>query len=537
MDPQGDVRAAQHLLRNLANPHALRRNELVSPLFAHIAEQHTQSVMEDITSLVFRAIASMSSAFGADYAADRAARHQAILTQYEIGRRSHDEVARSLGIGTRKFYYERRAALGRFADAVRRAVPGAAAALNVASWDIEDERRHARHLSEIGEFELAAGLAMNASKHAARAVDRIALLCQAVESMSEAGRTAQATSLFIEVQHILRREMLEERAVGRLQARLNLAGCKLQFQRGNFEEALRTAEHVRAQIASSGFDDEAMQLLYAETLGEIGALQTFFGRIDEATRTYDEAIDVAENCKSPTPLLADLLWGQARCYSGSHTADGLKAARERNAEALDLATRVGQLHTIVRAHTHEAVFEYWDGRWKSALEHGRLAMAIANSISGPEEKGLALLSLARVEAAEGNGRRALRRIAQARTDLPETCYAWVYSYIIESQVFLILNQNAAAIQSAKTAVKNSRRNGRARGLGAAMHLLAEAQDRLGKDKAAIVAIRDALSELECAGDPFTLAAAYECSARLTGNRCHLLNAADLRAMLAQGPMI
>ncbi|MBC5801867.1 MAG: hypothetical protein GIX03_02400 [Candidatus Eremiobacteraeota bacterium] len=522
------VQAGHHLLRHLDNPTALRRNELVSDLFAGAARHQLPSVSEHVVALAAEALESLKPGPLSGHAAAVAARHYAILARYELAGHARAAVARDLGIGTRKFYYERRAALERFAEELD--VAKNRAPLKIVSGNLEDERRHALKLSQLGEFDAALKIFMELAKEAPGAMERIRLFCQIVDTLCEAGRAEQALAFCTEGRRALQMSALEEREALLLQAQLDFACAKIHSQRGNFKEAQHMAERARASVIASGIAGEPGRLFFAELLGWLGSLLTLFGRLPEAIEIYDQAVSIVESCKSPTSLLADLLWQQARCYS--LMPGGMVTAREKNAEALDLATRASNLHTLARAHVSESVFRYWGGQLTSALDHGRLAMAVANRISGPEERGLAALVLARIEAASGDGRRALRRIEAARIGLPAGCYLSIFSHIVQSGILLALHEDKGAIRSAKVAANRSRKTGSSKGLGAATHLLAEAQDRCGNERGAAAAIRIAVAELEHAGDPFSLAAAYECSARLTGNRNHLANTSDLRAMLA-----
>ncbi|MBC5801871.1 MAG: hypothetical protein GIX03_02420 [Candidatus Eremiobacteraeota bacterium] len=278
-------------------------------------------------------------------------------------------------------------------------VPAARAALKAGSRDFQTEKKHALDLFDLGEFDLSVAILRDLAQNVPRDTDRIRLLGQIGKVLYEAGQTEQAQLAIREARRLLHRLACtaDDRPV--LNAELEFTNAKAIAQMGKLRESLQLTEHARDFVAPCILANELSQLFDAELLGWIRGCQMFFGLLHESIATYEHAIAIVENAKSPTPLLADLLWQQGRCYS--QLPGGMTAAREKNAEALDLATRASRLHVLARAHSSESLFQYWDGRMKSAIDHGRLAVAITNRMSGPEESALVSLSFARIEAATG----------------------------------------------------------------------------------------------------------------------------------------
>ncbi|MBC5805699.1 MAG: hypothetical protein GIX02_10890 [Candidatus Eremiobacteraeota bacterium] len=62
MRVRDDVLAARHLLRNLHNPEALKRNELVAELFADASSRQYSAILERVSALVAGAIDSLQPA-------------------------------------------------------------------------------------------------------------------------------------------------------------------------------------------------------------------------------------------------------------------------------------------------------------------------------------------------------------------------------------------------------------------------------------------------------------------------------------------
>lgn len=110
------------LLRHPHNPRALSRNPLVAGLFAFKGLANDAPVVLRVHDIVENAIESLKTSSGAGMRSAHVARQHAIITRYDIAGRSLHLIADDLQIRTSRFYYERRAALGRLAQAVRSAV-------------------------------------------------------------------------------------------------------------------------------------------------------------------------------------------------------------------------------------------------------------------------------------------------------------------------------------------------------------------------------------------------------------------------------
>lgn len=526
-----EARAADHLLRHLHNPQALAKNQLVSDVFEGVSADQYPVVLAHLASVVADAIETLRPKGPASRTSEHRVRQYAILTRYELAGERRELVSKDLNIGMRKFYYERSAALSAFVCKLRTKLLARATALGVVARDFADERRQAYQLSDVGQFDLAVAVLLKLAQSVPKSSNRIRLLFDVVDVLCEAGRTQEARDIFLESRQMLNHKSTDQEDATILSAELALTQAKIASQSGKFQEALSLAEEARVTALSLGLRAESIQLFYADVLGWIGSLQTLFGRLAEAIATYDHAIAILENTSSPTPLLAGLLWQQARCYGLQ--PGGIAVGRERNGEALDLATRGSNLHIVSQAHVYESQFQFWNGCLKAAMSHGRLAIAIENSIGGAEARAVTQLAYAPMEAAAGHKPAALRRIAQARIGLPETCYSTTVSHIVEGQIRLWLCDHVGALHAAEIGVRRSREAGNVKGLGTSLRLMAEAHESSGNRSAAGDAIRSAVPELERAGDPFSLAVAYECSARLTGNVHHYDNARDIRATFVQ----
>ena len=525
-----EIAAARKVLRNLSRPDALRWNPLLQPLFTAAESDDASALRNRIKTLITASVRSLRPV-GPATKDLHAMRQYAILSQYDLRNQPRDVIARTLNISLRQFYYERRAALARFADALHAMVLASAhSPVEVTTSSYETEERHARSLLQVGEFDLAADLFTRLARNATDDSQRVRMLCLLIDTFCEAARTDEASEVYEELSQILRSGAFEERQAGNLQVLLDYANLQITCQRGQFARALKAADRARENMRTSRPDSEASRMAHARLLGTIATIQRFLGHISEAITSCSQAISMVENAGSAGPLLAELLWQQGGCYS--ERPDGFAAARARNAQALDVAMRYNDLHVMARAHCDESFFQYRSGSLGAALKHGRTAMAIMNTISGPEERAMATLSFARIEAAAGNKHQGLRRAREARRHLPASCYLWAFSYMVESEIFLLLNDCERAIKSADIALRRSRRAGCSRGVGSSIRLIAEAQWRLGRVGDARHAINEAIHELERAGDPFWLAAAYERSGHI-GNRNHLAKAADLRALFAQ----
>lgn len=116
----------RRLLRVLDDPAAVSRNSLVARLFA---SPHDRNAHQRVRAAVLASVELLAPRNGAhaDVAMHQARQYQ-IITRYDLGNASMDELLHALCIERSQFYRERVGALERLADWVERYVDDASSA-------------------------------------------------------------------------------------------------------------------------------------------------------------------------------------------------------------------------------------------------------------------------------------------------------------------------------------------------------------------------------------------------------------------------
>ncbi len=538
-----DIADAHHLLTHLGNVKALRRNALTAGMFiikSSSGDVDDISVARRIRTMVMGIVESLRRDRFRTAESLHARRQYEIVMRYEIRRESRHEVATHLGISQSKFYYERRAALSRVAAEVKTYTQSVAVYYEVAPDNFELEEHYAFTLKELGEFELSAKALGRLTSNATTDSRRIIALCRLVEVLCEAGRVAEAIKTLAQArfyEHALCCTGFEKTLVT---AELCLAESRLAWYQGELSTALQTvqrAEHALATFQGDNIHKEkGPRVLRISTLHLLGTVNSELGKYDAGTETLLRAANELRLWPAaPVPTRAKVLARLAYALATSPTVDAFQIQRalELNREALGDAAKSGSARAAVHAHINEGIFRYWCGDPASAILYVRAAQAIADLTFGSIDRRLVSIIHAEIEAAWGNSRSALARIVSANSSLPEDCWFYLISRIIESRIRTNLGtfQSAAAIATlacTKAATTNSSRD-----YGLAAVSLGQAQEHLGDRKSAAEATATAIEMLEKGGPPLALAEAFACSSRVTGNKQHRANAADLFAILHQ----
>lgn len=522
-----DIRAARHVLRNLHNERSLRENPLTSRFFPALQTDDYGEPAEPARRAVVESVESLKAA-PAEPAKLHSERHYIILTRYDLQHEPRSIVARELGIASSKFYYERRAALGRLALLLRNWQ------VKPASYFTEDrlalQQRCAIALKDLGRSDLSIALLENLVCDAPDGGRRIDVLCNLVESFCDAGNTKSA----FETLKLARDAMANARASAEqartLQARIDFASTQLAWLTGKTRAALETGERAIRLLRST--PSCAPSELLASLLSFTGDILTNAGSLDDGIAHFKEALETLGPGESAhislrTVILANLAFAQAISPAN------MGPARKTNAEALELATRYRLLRSATQAHANEAQFQYWRGSLRPALSHSRIAQSISSALCHPIERSRLAILHARLEAFCGEERTALARVRSARKDLPASTYLYVLSQIIESEILTHSKAYASALRAAHAAAHRAELICSERGRGMAALALAQAYEGLGERKSAIEALESAIPALEHSRGLFPLAKAFECAARLTNSVRHRSSAADLMLSFKQ----
>lgn len=524
--PNNDLANVRHLLRNLDNPRALRRNPLVAHFFAEFAGENESASVRRIGGTLSAAIDSLKPTSGITRSAIHSQRQHTIITRYDIGGESIDAIAADLGIARSKYFYERRAALGRIADMLNSHKRVAAQGFALASNKTDAAQRYAMKLRKAGQFNLSIAVYRDLIAAAQGDAQRTILLCHLVATLCDAGDVAGAINALAGARSIRVRHGHDDLESAVVNAELDLAALQVSWYLGKVRNALKIGTQRLEALKAPGTQPEALETLFCSLGFWVGAMQTQSGMLSAGVASFKEALKHCNFGRSVSQLLrAESLAILANAQILSVSEMGL--ASKTNAEAFDLATEDCFLQTLADVHLNQAMMLYWSGDLQSALKHATQAQAIADAADGPVGRGRASLQLARVEAACGKTDAALQRIGEARSSMSEGTHLWIVSHIIESELFGERKAYVSALRAAEVAAEFSQQTGNYLTLGRALLRMAETHELLGNRPEALEAITTSVPTLEAHGDAFSLRRGFQCSARLTGSRRHRLNATDL----------
>jgi hypothetical protein len=240
-----------HLFRHLDDPDALRSNPIVAHLFeCTLGGSPAKSDADVLAGLRARVTRAAESFRRTDLDAHhdrRAHRHHAIITRCDLGRESHDVVARDLGICARHFYRERRSAQHRIAKllaADRRAQPTAVVSREEASF------AHASMLAELGCSARAFAELHAIASEAASPEGKIRALATLARMFSNFGKLDEAQdAIGIAIREIGPTDAKGDRITDRLW--ILLAQYEIYGEQGDFTRAHAALEALTAMLPAS----------------------------------------------------------------------------------------------------------------------------------------------------------------------------------------------------------------------------------------------------------------------------------------------
>ena len=518
-----DLAAARHLLRHVQNPNYLRRNPLLRAIFPN-AEKGAPSGPE-LCGIVLAAIESIKqSGNGADV---HGVRQYEILTRYDVGRESRATISCDLGIGTRQFYYERRAALARLVEVLRDGPRQSVTAIS-AEDHFSVQHESAIALNDSGRSDLSISLLKNLATSVCSNAHRVTTLSTMVQGLCDAGRTGEAANALADADRLLRTADGTPRQSILLNARVAISAVRHAWVTGKVDRALHIGSRAcySLETISAGESAEA-NLLLAALLNYIGDIHSNAGRLEVAKSHFIKALAaLSESSQVDSAMRATILANLA--FVQGITPGGMAMARKANAEVLGLATRNGLLRNVAQAHVNELQFHYWRGDVRKSLTHARIAQAITDAVCGAVERGRVAILHGRVEAFCGHGRAGLQRVRAARKCLPRHSYLWVLSKIIESEVLIHMQAYDAAVNVSLDASKCADEIHSARGKGMAALAMAQAYEARGEFKRALQLIEDSIPALEESSGLFPLSQALGCRARLSNDSRFANAAAELQ---------
>ncbi|MDQ6826157.1 MAG: hypothetical protein M3Z14_03030 [Candidatus Eremiobacteraeota bacterium] len=541
-DKKQDVKWVRHLLRHLDNGSALRTNPLVGLLWN--SDDNTanftknQEFAQTVSDIVRAAIRSVALETRVGKNAIHATRRAEILERYDLRGQLSSDICKFLGICKSKYQYERRAALARLGEQIKARLEMRAMTTSALPDGFKVQEQHAHLLMEAGLFDMAAGTLRRLQRQVPDAGRRAAYAYQLIKVLWQSEKVREAR----EELSAARRECageLTSNAGFEVEASLATARMVIATSREEIIDSLEFLQRERSRIASlSESKDPALRSTAAVLLHQAGSLLGELGNLSESIFLHEKALVLLNQFTSVEPFCGHEALFRADILSSLASAlafepGRLGEARERNAEALSVAARHNSLIRMARAHSNEAVYGVWSGQHKTMLVHAELADSLVKALGGTIDRHRIALVHARALAASGLLHEAQLRVRRVKSDPQLHAYPAAIASIFESEILALAGQRERSLAAGEAALRIAFELRIERIVGKAMRVVAEAHEALGNKTQAMAYVDPAIANLEHAGDPFSLARACGCSARITRNRRHRGMAADLLASMSR----
>jgi hypothetical protein len=528
--------AAQHLLRHLDDPSALRRNPLVAPLFDQGEGSSRVSVdaMNRITSLI-RACAEQirAEATGPRETRENRERQYQILVRCDLGREPHTAVAADLALSRRQFYRERREAsqhLARFIAAFVQERVARPHAITIDRFALELSRAKALRLAgEAATSERVLRDLVASDDGFARKVEP---WCGLIDILVNANRIAEAEQELLRVQTGLAGAPgLGRTASTHSKARIEMQLASYLLFQGRMREAMSLDARAEGIVSGMGRSPspEAREFFVTTRIRQ-AVCGVMSGTVDRARVSMEEArVTLASADDLPLALRINflLVYGTVRY----HAAGGMDETLALFSEALALAQRHGLIELVIEAMSQLSSNAQVRGDHAAGTRYIYEILPVAERFALPAQHGMLLNVAAISETSLGHHGDAVRLAARARTILSGNSLESIYSSLAEAQARLSTRSYARAAAAAGAALAAAVAIRSDRLAGTALRLLAESAEGLGQQTEARDHIVGAVQALEREGPPFALFQAYRAAARITGDRKYRKNAAELSAAL------
>ena len=527
--------AARHLLHNLRNAKALRSNPLVAHLL--VAEGHASEPLADrvVLSRVVQAVSavlrSLDPADGNPFDGDRPHRQSEIVRRCVIGTEPYKAVARDLGISLRTLFRDLDGIRLRLVEELPRYAPPSAT-VAVASDTFELEIRHAHLLRNMGRFEEALGVLDRLAAQSADPLQRARVWNSSAVALIDSGATEKAVATLARVRTLL------ANAAGHTPSGKTLVECDV-----DLTDAMIARVHGDTRSAFAAYDRAAVRAralaaenpqtaidIFVRAQSQFAVLQWLTGNVGTASHAVESGWNALEQLRDPPEGAHYSLLAASSLVHLVADGDVAWAIREMSAAAV-LAERHGMLHDALMALGYLAGLERSNGNVQGAVETSRRTVSIARNTMAGTEFSLLCAAAAENEACAGDTAAALKLIEEGRLHVSPGGSAWARLQLGEAETLLTAGRNAEAISAAAKAAEAMQRQEKAGFVGYACLIRGLAHERCGERAQALLAVREALPLIEHFGKSPELVAAYELSARLTGNRRHKADALELSRLL------
>lgn len=530
------VRHVQHLLRHVDDARALRRNPLVTQLFDDDADGTNalacrSAVAHVRTKILTAAKMLLSERAEGRRSADAARRQYQIIMRCDLGSELHRVVGAELGLSHRQFYRERLRACARLAELLADAPTPLEQTVQALPTEFELRLNCAAGLRNHGQLDAALTLLNTLAAESATPEDRIRAWCEVAAVQCDAGRVQQAREALDRAWRVHGCMDLSEDRREICAAEIHRVMSAVDWASGSLREGMAVNDHALAALHSSG-------ALNSERGIELAALITIslacqyreMGNTGTSLGLLEQARDLVERLRDPAPALRASLSGNiATTYA--LTTGGISAALDQLRRQLEFVKTYNLQRESVDALATLCLVYVQRRDFSAALKYGRSALALARTISSAEDFAYCALNVSRVETMCGRGTSALNLVGEVRSRIEPEGTMGIFADMSEAEALLSMRAYARGLKLAARCAAKFELLGMERYLGSALRIQAEALAALGRIREAAAAIDSALEVLERRGHMFSLAQAYETSAKVTGERRHALAADELFAII------
>ncbi len=534
---QAGESAAQHVLRHLDDPLALRDNPLVAPLFEGAGAALRPATVLDAVAELVRSCAEQLRAEtnGSREHAERRERQYQILFRCDLQSEPHETVAAELALSRRQFYRERKEAAQYLAQFLQQAVSERVARSQEVRLD-----RFALEVARATALRLAG--VPGASERFRRALvapdegdvaRRVEPWCHLVDLLVNDNRSGEAEHEITRLRGTLAAARGLDRAAARdahVRVEMQVA-AHLWFQ-GRLPAALAVDEREEgallemARSANPAAREFFMRTRIRQALCGLmsGSLTRARGNLEEVRATLD-----ADDLPLAPRIEFLIVYGNLKDHAMGDSGEAMNMVFE----ALDLARRHGLVELVIDAMSGLSSAAQIRGDHQAGRRYVYDILPIAEHAALPAQRGMLLNVAAISEAALGQHKTAVALAHRARSILAGDSLERIYSSLAEAQARVTIGQfaeggsAAADAQAAAAAIASDRLS------GTALRLLAESAEGLGHLEDARDQIAGAIEALEREGPPFARLPAYRAAARITGEARYARTAAELAAAIAR----
>ena len=531
------VKHVQHLLRHVDDARALRRNPLVMHLFDDDADgtnalARRSAIAHIRTKILTAAKMLLSERSEGRRSADAARRQYQIIMRCDLGNELHRVVGAELGLSHRQFYRERLRACARLAELLAKTSTPLEQTAHLLPSEFALRLNCAAGLRNHGQLDAALALLNTLAGETSSPEDRIRAWCEFAAVQCDAGRIQQAREALDRSWRILGSAELRADRREICAAEIHRVMSAVDWSGGALREGMAVNDHALASLHGSG-------ALNSERGIELAALITIalasqyreMGNTGTSLGLLEQARDLIERLRDPAPALRASLSGNfATTYA--LTTGGISVALEQLDRQLEFVQRYNLQRESVDALATLCLVYVQRRDFTAALKYGRSALALARTISSAEDFAYSALNVSRIETMCGRGVSALNLVGEVRARVDPDGTMGIFADMSEAEALISMRSYARGLKLAARCAAKFELLGMERYLGSALRIQAEALAALGKIRDAVAAVGSAIELLERRGHMFSLAQAYETSAKLTGNRRHTLVADELFAIIS-----